>query len=676
MQRKALRYDKAGDQHYDYISAWIKSTRGSDPDASLYYLAAMLEGGEDAALHRPPDGRSWRPRTSATRTRRRCSVAVAAAHAVEHVGLPECTFALAQAAIYLSLAPKSNAAGKRARRRPARTSASTARRSRRPRCARPPTRPRASSAAASATTTRTTTRATSTTRSTCPTGVEHLRFYDPGDAEPRAARAAGARSASRAAATRERRRRRARQAQPLWSLLPVDARARYIRRAAVALLDELDDLALRLAERDRLAARAARAVGAAAGGARAARAGRRRAARARRHGALTPRARWLGRALHAARAGAGRAWSACAGRPPRRGPSRRWRPPPRCWRATPCCSRGARRSACAACSCARACPGELLTVAPADADLDAVCRRVVDLPRPGRLGTLLVLDGAPRERVVEAALWAGFGRHPAAAGRLVVVAGAVPGLVEALQAAASALRVGDPRDPDDRSRRAAARRARGGGRPALRRPAAGPVLAVVEVPDTETGDRARRARGPRRARSRSGPATRRKGERVARRLPSPATWVGRHGIAPTAVAGADRAPRRRRASSSGARRGRRARPAARRPIAPRGRRWPRSATGARRAGGRRCGRLRRGTRGAKSGEGRRPSAPAPPLRTHPSRTQGPLAAHYRRLATAQRRSVEAASGLIECLKRDPFRHSSQAPVAILDVVMVARPPRP
>ena len=48
MQRKAVLYDKAGDQHYDYISAWIKSTRGSDPDASLYYLAAMLEGGEDA----------------------------------------------------------------------------------------------------------------------------------------------------------------------------------------------------------------------------------------------------------------------------------------------------------------------------------------------------------------------------------------------------------------------------------------------------------------------------------------------------------------------------------------------------------------------------------------------------------------------------------------------------
>ena len=49
LQRRALRYDKEGDQHYDYISAWIKATRGSDPDASLYYLAAMIEGGEDPA---------------------------------------------------------------------------------------------------------------------------------------------------------------------------------------------------------------------------------------------------------------------------------------------------------------------------------------------------------------------------------------------------------------------------------------------------------------------------------------------------------------------------------------------------------------------------------------------------------------------------------------------------
>ena len=108
LQRKAVLYDKAGDQHYDYISAWIKSTRGSDPDASLYYLAAMVEGGED-------------PRFIARRMivlasedvgnadPRALEVAVAAAHAVEHVGLPEAEFALAQAAIYLSLAPKSDA---------------------------------------------------------------------------------------------------------------------------------------------------------------------------------------------------------------------------------------------------------------------------------------------------------------------------------------------------------------------------------------------------------------------------------------------------------------------------------------------------------------------------------------------------------------------------------------
>ena len=109
LQRKAVLYDKAGDQHYDYISAWIKSTRGSDPDASLYYLAAMLEGGED-------------PRFIARRMIVLASedignadpqalvVAVAAANAIEHVGLPEAQFAMAQAAIYLSLAPKSDAA--------------------------------------------------------------------------------------------------------------------------------------------------------------------------------------------------------------------------------------------------------------------------------------------------------------------------------------------------------------------------------------------------------------------------------------------------------------------------------------------------------------------------------------------------------------------------------------
>jgi putative ATPase len=109
LQRRAIRYDKDADQHYDTISAWIKATRGSDPDASLYYLAVMLEGGED-------------PRFIARRMivlasedvggadARALEVAVAAAHAVEHVGMPECQFALAQAAIYLALAPKSDAA--------------------------------------------------------------------------------------------------------------------------------------------------------------------------------------------------------------------------------------------------------------------------------------------------------------------------------------------------------------------------------------------------------------------------------------------------------------------------------------------------------------------------------------------------------------------------------------
>jgi putative ATPase len=108
LQRKAILYDREGDKHYDYISAWIKATRGSDPDASLYYLAAMLEGGED-------------PRFIARRMVILASedignadpqaliVATAAAQAVDRVGLPECQLNLAQAAAYLALAPKSNA---------------------------------------------------------------------------------------------------------------------------------------------------------------------------------------------------------------------------------------------------------------------------------------------------------------------------------------------------------------------------------------------------------------------------------------------------------------------------------------------------------------------------------------------------------------------------------------
>src|SRR5213596_2844597 len=107
-RKRPLVYDKGGDAHYDFISAFIKSMRGSDPDASVYYLAAMIEGGED-------------PRFIARRMivlasedvgnadPRALVVAVAAAQAVEHVGLPEARLNLAQAAIYLARAPKSNA---------------------------------------------------------------------------------------------------------------------------------------------------------------------------------------------------------------------------------------------------------------------------------------------------------------------------------------------------------------------------------------------------------------------------------------------------------------------------------------------------------------------------------------------------------------------------------------
>jgi len=111
LQRKAVDYDRQGDRHYDFISAWIKATRGSDVDASLYYLAVMLEGGED-------------PRFLARRMVILASedvgnadpqallVADAAARAVDRVGLPECALNLAQAAVYLALAPKSNASYK------------------------------------------------------------------------------------------------------------------------------------------------------------------------------------------------------------------------------------------------------------------------------------------------------------------------------------------------------------------------------------------------------------------------------------------------------------------------------------------------------------------------------------------------------------------------------------
>lgn len=109
IQRKILQYDKTGDNHYDTVSAFIKSMRGSDPDAAVWWLAKMLQAGED-------------PRFVARRMvilaaedvgladPQGLVIANAAAAAVEFVGMPEAQIPLAQAAIYLATAPKSNAA--------------------------------------------------------------------------------------------------------------------------------------------------------------------------------------------------------------------------------------------------------------------------------------------------------------------------------------------------------------------------------------------------------------------------------------------------------------------------------------------------------------------------------------------------------------------------------------
>lgn len=108
LQQRALIYDKTGDAHYDTISAFIKSLRGSDPDAGLYYLALMLTAGEDArfiarrlVVLASEDIGNADPQA--------LLVANAAAHAVEYVGLPEAQINLAHAVTYLASAPKSNA---------------------------------------------------------------------------------------------------------------------------------------------------------------------------------------------------------------------------------------------------------------------------------------------------------------------------------------------------------------------------------------------------------------------------------------------------------------------------------------------------------------------------------------------------------------------------------------
>ncbi|WP_018133495.1 AAA family ATPase [Effusibacillus pohliae] len=109
IQRRAVRYDKSGDQHYDTISAFIKSIRGSDPDAALFWLARMIDAGEDPrfiarrlVISASEDIGNADPQA--------LQVAVAAFQAVELIGMPEGRIVLAQAAAYLASAPKSNAA--------------------------------------------------------------------------------------------------------------------------------------------------------------------------------------------------------------------------------------------------------------------------------------------------------------------------------------------------------------------------------------------------------------------------------------------------------------------------------------------------------------------------------------------------------------------------------------
>ncbi|MCD7813458.1 MAG: replication-associated recombination protein A [Lachnospiraceae bacterium] len=109
IQKRVVRYDKDGDAHYDVISAFIKSMRGSDPDAAVYYLARMLYAGESVTfiarrimICASEDVGNADPQA--------LQVAVAASQAVERVGMPEAQLILAQAAIYIACAPKSNSA--------------------------------------------------------------------------------------------------------------------------------------------------------------------------------------------------------------------------------------------------------------------------------------------------------------------------------------------------------------------------------------------------------------------------------------------------------------------------------------------------------------------------------------------------------------------------------------
>ena len=305
-------------------------------------------------------------------------------------------------------------------------------------------------------------------------------------------------------------------AQSLWSLVPVASRARYIRRAAVAMLDELDDLARVLAEATGWP-RAHVVLSELLPAARGLHALADQGPRALADRRVIPRAAWLaGRSTRLVRSPVGVVGV--------RGPSASPWCEPVLETAASLLAGNAVLLAAGAAGRVRGVflragvPGELVTVIDAEGDLEERCHRVVDLPPPNRLGTLLVLEGAPREQVVEAALWAAFGGHATAAGRLVTVEGAVPGLLAALEQAAAQLEetIGPPEvvviGPDD---------------PQFLAPT-GSTLAVVEAPDADTAVRLA-SRGTRDAPISVWARDRAKGERVARRLPSPATWVGHYG---------------------------------------------------------------------------------------------------------------------------------------------------
>jgi putative ATPase len=110
-QQRVLAYDRAGDGHYDTVSAFIKSLRGNDPDAALYWLGSMIAAGEDPRfivrrliIAASEDVGNADPRA--------LQVAVAAAQALDHVGLPEAQYALAHATVFIATSPKSDAIGR------------------------------------------------------------------------------------------------------------------------------------------------------------------------------------------------------------------------------------------------------------------------------------------------------------------------------------------------------------------------------------------------------------------------------------------------------------------------------------------------------------------------------------------------------------------------------------